>query len=969
MYRWLMPLGDDVTSIARCEADMADTTQRTAESRGRWEVEDRLLHVVRELALELHPRRVRGREVTLDSDLDRDLGYDSLGRVELILRLNRAFKIELPDALLGEAETPRALLAAVVVAKPGVVQVSLAEARRPTTEFAESAPAAAGTLLEALDWHVERHPERPHILLWRGENREQTITYSELATEAQAIARGLRERSVEPGSRVAIMLPSEAAFFEVYFAVLFAGAIPVPIYPPFRLATIEDHLRRQAGILRNAQVTTLITNEEIRPLARLLRGLAPELSDIETAARLKQSGTESLSGPRPTAETVALIQYTSGSTGDPKGVVLTHANLLANIRAMGQRMNASPEDVFVSWLPLYHDMGLIGAWLGSLYYAAPVAIMSPLSFLANPARWLWSIHRHRATLSAAPNFAFELCLKYINDADIAGLDLSSLRMVANGAEPVSPSTIARFTERFTKFGFRPEAMAPVYGLAESSVGLAFPPPGRLPIVERIEREALARHGEAVLARPDDASALAFVGCGQPLPGHQVRIVDTTGREVGERREGRLQFRGPSVTRGYFRDEVKTRQLFDGEWLESGDLAYVARGDVFITGRIKDVIIRAGRNIYPHELEEWVGNVPGVRKGCVAVFGSPDPRTGTERVIVMAETRETDEAALDALRRRIESVATDLLELPPDDVALVSPHTVPKTSSGKLRRAAARTTYESGATAPRGRWLWWQLARLTLESLPESARHLARTALEFTYAFYWWGVLGLLAGLVWGLVMVLPRRNWRFALIRWAARLFFRLTRTPFTVEQQAPPPQGGAVIVANHSSYLDAAVLFAALPGELIFTAKQELATQVFAGSFLRRVGTVFVERAEPEKGLEDTRAALDRARAGQRLVFFPEGTLTRMPGLLGFHLGAFQIVATADLPLVPVTIKGTRSVLRGGGQWFPRRGEISVVIGRALRATGDDFQAAVALRDEARAQILKLCGEPDLAEHVVRIA
>ena len=201
--------------------------------------------------------------------------------------------------------------------------------------------------------------------------------------------------------------------------------------------------------------------------------------------------------------TIALIQYTSGSTGDPKGVVLTHANLLANIRAMGEAMQASSQDVFVSWLPLYHDMGLIGAWLGSLYYGAPLAVMPPLAFLANPVRWLWSIHRRRATLSAAPNFAFELCLKSVRDEDIKGLDLGSLRIVVNGAEPVSPRTIARFTERFRAFGFRPEAMAPVYGLAEASVGLAFPPPGRPPLIDRTQRMPLTRYGQAIPTEPGD----------------------------------------------------------------------------------------------------------------------------------------------------------------------------------------------------------------------------------------------------------------------------------------------------------------------------------------------------------------------------------------------------------------------------------------------------------------------------------
>ena len=273
--------------------------------------------------------------------------------------------------------------------------------------------------------------------------------------------------------------------------MLYAGGVPVPVYPPFRRAQVEDHLRRQAAILRNAGASLLIIGSEIHNVGQLMLGLAEDLRHVETVKELSRAGA--IEQPLPAGpDTIALIQYTSGSTGDPKGVVLTHANLLANIRAMGEALAASSSDVFVSWLPLYHDMGLIGAWLGALHYGVPTVIMPPLAFLADPGRWLRAIGRHRATLSAAPNFAYELCCKNVHDEDIKGLDLSSLRMLMNGAEPVSPATIARFTARFAKFGFPPKAMAPVYGLAENSVGLTCPPVGRGPIVDRVERSALSR---------------------------------------------------------------------------------------------------------------------------------------------------------------------------------------------------------------------------------------------------------------------------------------------------------------------------------------------------------------------------------------------------------------------------------------------------------------------------------------------
>jgi acyl-CoA synthetase (AMP-forming)/AMP-acid ligase II len=237
-----------------------------------------------------------------------------------------------------------------------------------------------------------------------------------------------------------------------------------------------------------------------------------------------------------------------------------------------------------------------------------------------------------------------LCLNKITETDLKGLDLSSLRMVANGAEPVSVQTLRRFIERFGHYGFRTQAMAPVYGLAECSVGLAFPPIGRTLVVDRVSRDQLSAHGRAEPALPEDARAIEIVACGQPLPGHEIRIVDEAGHELGERREGRLEFRGPSATKGYFNNEIKTRELLRDGWLDSGDRGYIAGGDVYITGRIKDIVIRAGRHLYPQEIEEAVAGIPGIHKGGVAVFGVTDRASGTERVVIIAETRETDVAA-------------------------------------------------------------------------------------------------------------------------------------------------------------------------------------------------------------------------------------------------------------------------------------------------------------------------------------
>ncbi|WP_342585883.1 AMP-binding protein [Methylocapsa aurea] len=606
--------------------------------------ESDLVAIVQALARELHPQRAKFIDVVPSCRLEQDLGIDSLSRTELILRIERAFRVRLPIRVVGEAETVADLLQALQRARP---HQGLERAQTPAAAPLPIVPAAADarTLIEVLDWHVARHPDRLHLTVLQDEATVlDAISYRELALKAGRVAAGLIARDVMAGDRVALMLPTGIEFFTAFFGILYAGAIPVPIYPPMRLSQLEDHLRRQAKILRNAGARILVTVSEGLGLAALLRAQVETLDAVESVAGLIHGAAGAPPPPVADERSTALIQYTSGSTGDPKGVVLSHANLLANIRAMGQAMEASSADVVVSWLPLYHDMGLIGMWLGGLHFAAPIYVMSPLSFLVRPESWLWAIHRFRATVSAAPNFGFELCLGKINDSDLQGLDLSSLRMVANGAEPVSVHTLRRFLERFGPHGFRPGAMAPVYGLAENAVGLAFPPPGRPPIIDRVDREALSARGLAEPARPDDPNPIEIVACGQPLPGHELRIVDEASREVGERREGRLEFRGPSATSGYFCNETKTRELFSDGWLDSGDRAYIAGGDVYVTGRIKDIIIRAGRHIYPQEIEEAVAEIPGIRKGGVVAFGVADPASGTERVVVLAETRETDARA-------------------------------------------------------------------------------------------------------------------------------------------------------------------------------------------------------------------------------------------------------------------------------------------------------------------------------------
>ena len=922
---------------------------------------DALIDQVRRLAVELRPGSGLSLEVSLDTLLDRELGFDSLSRVELLRRLEHAFDVRLPESLLAEAETPRDLLRAIAAAGRTLRTPSPGTQRKmdPLDGLA-GVPEAARTLPEVLDWHVQRHPGRPHVFLYGEGNDPEVITCEALALGAGMLAAGLQERGVLPGQSVAIMLPTSREYLFSFFGILLAGAVPVPIYPPFRPSQLEDHLHRHGGILNNAQAVLLITLPAAKRIGALLKGQVETLRDVLTPDELVASGATLTPAPAQSQD-VAFLQYTSGSTGQPKGVILSHQNLLANIRAMGGAVNAVSTDVFVSWLPLYHDMGLIGAWLGSLYYGMPLVLMSPLAFLTRPGRWLWTIHRHRGTLTAAPNFGYELCLSKLEEHDTRGLDLSSLRMAFNGAEPVSPYTVRRFVEKFRPQGLRRSAMAPVYGLAEAAVGLAFPPPDRGPLIDRIDRELFLTRGEAAPVAEDVLDALEFVACGQPLPGYQVRIVDAEGRELHERRQGRLEFQGPSATRGYMNNPEANQRLFHGNLLDTGDLGYLAGGDLYLTGRVKDMVIRAGRNIFPQELEEAVGDIPDIRKGCVAVFASTDPASGTEKLIVVAETRETNPAVREELRDRILGTSVDLLGLAPDEVLLSLPHAVLKTSSGKIRRSAMREQFEAGHSGRHPRALWWQVARLALASAGPRLRGLTRRLREAAYAGWAHFIFWLLAPLTWMLVAVLPSQSRRWRLMHVATRTLLQLTAIPLTVEGvEKLPRQGTCVIVANHSSYLDGMVLVAALPLNPVFVAKAELAGQRIADTFLRRIGAVFVERFDRARGAEDARRTTEVLQSGNSLAFFPEGTFTRMPGLLPFHMGAFVAAAEAGVPVVPVTINGTRSLLRGNS-WHPRHGRVRVVIGAPINPIGRDWAAALDLRDRARAAILTHLEEPDL--------
>jgi len=921
---------------------------------------EQLLEVVAAVAREARPN-VEARP-SLDTSLEKDLGLDSLARVELVLRVEKEFGVALPEQALATSETPRDLLRFLLASAGHAPRAADSSIASLAQAGSVPPPTAATSLNAALEYHVERQPDRLTVFLYE-DRKEVPINYRALWNGALGYAARLAEAGLKPGQMVAIMLPTCKEYLFSFYGVLLAGGVPVPLYPPARLTTIEDHMTRHVGILKSAGAAIMITIPEAKALAWLLRAQVESMRAVLVPADLEGGGTHYVPHHCKPGD-IGFLQYTSGSTGNPKGVVLTHENLLVNVQAMGAAVSANADDVFVSWLPLYHDMGLIGGCFATMFLGFPVVLMSPLAFLSRPSSWLRAIHRHRGTISGGPNFSYELCLRRIEDGELEGIDLSSWRFAFNGAEPVSPDTLGAFAERFEKFKFRRSSLSPVYGLAENTVGVSFTTPGEPWRMDTLDRDAFTRTGEAVPAKPGSPS-IRVVGCGHVIRDHDLRIVDSAGLELPERQEGHLQFRGPSATSGYYRNPEATKGLFDGKWLNTGDRAYLKEGMVYITGREKDIIIRGGRNISPYELEQAVGDLAGVRRGCVAVFGSPDPATGTERVVVLAEMRDSDRSRREGieadLKRMINELAVTLIGAPADDIVLAPPATVPKTSSGKIRRNAAREFYERGPSSVRPSAVWLQFLRLLLAGAGPQLRRGLRAAGGLAFALRGYVVFGALFPFAFLAALLLPGRPC-WAVGRAVCRLFLALAGVPLAVRgAEHLAGRAPAVLAVNHTSYLDAVALVALLGDErYAFVAKREFESSFLMGRLLAGFGTQFIERFDVAKSAEHAGEMVEAAKRGVSLIVFPEGTLTRRSGLMAFRTGAFQAAAQAGVPVIPVALRGLRSVMRDG-TWYLRRASVSVTVAAPVRPEGADWAAAIKLRDAARAEILRHCGEPDL--------
>ncbi len=515
--------------------------------------------------------------------------------------------------------------------------------------------------------------------------------------QASAMAVALTELGLQAGDRVLLVLPTSIEFVTTFFAVQLAGAIPVPSYPPAALERTVAALARLGTISATAGASLCVTVKRLRPLLGQLAA-SPGMRAVIAVEDLSATPTRKLTRPRVGGDQTAFLQFTSGSTGNPKGVVISHHNACHNIQAIGQAARVGRGDVVVSWLPLYHDMGLVGTLLFSVYFRLPLVLMSPLAFLARPSRWLRAIHDHRATLSPAPNFAYAMCAKRVPADERHGLDLSSWRIALNGAEPVNMRTIDAFLAAYEPHGFQRTALMPVYGLAEVTLAASFPRPGDPVRGEVVDRAALAR-GHAVSRPQAGDGTMTVVSVGRPVPGHQIRVVDEHGEPLPEREVGHIVISGPSVMRGYFGDTAATAAVLRGDSLWTGDLGYQAGGDLFVTGRASDVIIVHGRNYYAEDLEAVAGRVDGVRPGGLVAFSVYDDDEARDLVIIVCESKVADEQGRIALARSIGDEVVWQCGVKVDEVVLAERGTIPKTPSGKPQRHLTRELYLSDRLVP------------------------------------------------------------------------------------------------------------------------------------------------------------------------------------------------------------------------------------------------------------------------------
>lgn len=567
-------------------------------------------------------------------------------------------------------------------------------------------PSTASTWVELLRRRAALQPERlAYTFLRDGETDEAYLTYGELDRQARAVGSFL-QRQGAVGHRALLLYPSGLEYIIAFFGCLYAGAAAVPVYPP-RLTRLDRTLPRLRAIVNDAQPRIALTTSAILSTIESflaqdsdfgeLHWLATDTIDLQQASEWSDIEV--------CADTLAFLQYTSGSTTTPRGVMVTHGNLLHNESLVQRAFELTTDTIAMSWLPLYHDMGLIGNVLQALYTGFPLVLMSPVDFVQKPIRWLQAVSRTRATASGGPNFAYDLCLRHITPEERATLDLRSWQVAYSGSEPIRAETLERFAATFESSGFRREAFLPAYGLAEATLFVTGGPKSTSFAVHRVDKAALERN-RIIPAMDQQANAHALIGCGRTWPGQEVAIVDPqtcTRCQAGQ--IGEIWLRGPSIAQGYWNQPEATEKTFrayispasEGPYLRTGDLGFLQNGELIVTSRLKDLIIIRGRNHAPQDIESTAAKShPALRPGCGIAFSIDGAGvaagSGEQLVIVHEVERHARDVDIELVASAVRQAVAQEHELHVTAVVLIKTGTIPKTSSGKLQRRACRAAF-------------------------------------------------------------------------------------------------------------------------------------------------------------------------------------------------------------------------------------------------------------------------------------
>ena len=563
----------------------------------------------------------------------------------------------------------------------------------------EALPDPAWTFPEVFARRAAQYPERQALHVVGFASREPhavPLTFGEVSERTQKAAQLLSERGIGAHDRVVLSLVDPGVFLPFFLAAQCLGAIPVPLPAAVELPQ-QAYGDRIRSVVRDAHPLAIVLDDATAlDVIDAALGARLEAIDARQLDCTSVGNSMNVSWSRQLHE-IAFLQYTSGSTGHPKGVVVLHHNLVGNLRAMIEGLRLGAADRIYSWLPLFHDMGLIAGLMMGIYAGIPAYVSSPKHFVARPDSWLRGISHFRATFSPAPNFAFNVVARRVPDSALRGIDLSSWRLACDGAEPIDAETARTFVKRFAPFGFRDNSLRAVYGLAECTLASAIPEFQSQTRFDCVDRRELAAHGVAVGVAvgvaADDPGSVTFVSVGKAVPGHDIRIVEPgTDLALPERRLGEIEVRGPSVTPFYF------HQLLAGvaprEALHTGDLGYIAEGQLYVVDRLKDILIIGGRKFAPHDVERVAAATRGVRSGAVAAFTSRG-WDGSDQLILALAPDPRARLELEALARAVRLSVFDHFGVAPANIVLVRPGDIPRTSSGKLARAACRAAYECG----------------------------------------------------------------------------------------------------------------------------------------------------------------------------------------------------------------------------------------------------------------------------------